>query len=260
MSDLKVNTITANTSAKVTLDDALVVNETLEVLNTVTLSNLSVAGYVTNTAAGQLGTVTGFPVAALPTGIPATNIADGIVDNNEFNTLDGINTAVTIQSQINTIAALTSTPIGAMVYWPGTVLPEGDKWKECNGESLSISSYSELYGVFGGAIFGSAAAGYFSLPDCRGLFIRSWNHDRIDSWKDPEAGTRLDRGDTNTGDMIGTKQLDQYTSHNHNGGCGNVTSASGGTTAVGAPTATDNAGGLETRPNNIQLMMIIKVK
>lgn len=40
-------------------------------------------------------------ISDLPTGIPATNIANGSVTNDEFVTLNGINTSTTIQSQLD---------------------------------------------------------------------------------------------------------------------------------------------------------------
>jgi microcystin-dependent protein len=56
-------------------------------------------------------------------------------------------------------------PVGGMFDWPGSTPPQLTMW--CDGSSLSQAAYPELYAVIG-TTFGTAGAGLFNLPDCRG--------------------------------------------------------------------------------------------
>lgn len=55
-----------------------------------------------------------------------------------------------------------SVPVGTIMAWPVAKNPDDwDKWLECNGQSISQSTYPELYAVVGSQV-----------PDYRGLFLR----------------------------------------------------------------------------------------
>ena len=57
-----------------------------------------------------------------------------------------------------------SVPVGTVIHWPFSGNPEGwseGKWLECNGQSISSTTYPELYAVAGSTV-----------PDLRGLFLR----------------------------------------------------------------------------------------
>lgn len=152
------------------------------------------------------------------------------------------------------------TPPGAMVMWFTATPPTG--WLECNGASLDRAVYAALFGVLG-TKYGFADGAHFNLPDMRGYFPRGWSNG---SGIDPDAATRTDRGDGTVGDNVGTKQVDEYESHTHNGyGTNNFTDSgthypiiadkTSGPTAMNAGSKT---GGNETRPLNINVMFIIK--
>jgi len=51
----------------------------------------------------------------------------------------------------------------------------------------------------------------FTLPDTRGYAIRDLGSNTID----PDVATRTNRGDGSIGDQVGTKQEDQFKSHDH---------------------------------------------
>lgn len=95
--------------------------------------------------------------------------------------------------------------------------PKG--WKECNGQSLVIGNYRDLFDVIGNR-FGSKDPGTFNLPDLRGVLPRGWNHGKVDGIHDPDAANRqIPPGGPNYSDgtdHVGTLQLDAMQSHKHN--------------------------------------------
>jgi hypothetical protein len=85
------------------------VGGTLAVMGTTTLSTLTPAGYVKNSAAGVLSTGA-IAAVDLPTAIDAVKIANGNISNAEFQYLDGVTSA--IQTQLN------NRPInGSAKFW-----------------------------------------------------------------------------------------------------------------------------------------------
>lgn len=54
------------------------------------------------------------------------------------------------------------TPLGAMMMFTSDTIP--DKWLWCDGQSLSETTYADLFAVIGHN-FGSAGAGFFNLPN-----------------------------------------------------------------------------------------------
>lgn len=95
-------------------------------------------------------------------------------------------------------------PVGTLIIWPQSTAPSG--YLECNGAAYYQRSYANLFALTG-TIYGtgSGVSGTFRVPDLRGEFIRGWDHDR---GTDPEAATRTNRGDGETGNKLGTKQSD----------------------------------------------------
>lgn len=90
---------------------------------------------------------------------------------------------------------------GQIIIWPTEIAPSGTL--ECNGQSYLITQYPNLFNVIQRTFGGDAS--HFNVPDLRGWFLRGWDHG---AGRDPNAGTRLNRGDGTTGDHVGTKQLD----------------------------------------------------
>ena len=99
-------------------------------------------------------------------------------------------------------------------------------------------------------------------PDYRGYFLRGWDQG---SGIDPDAGTRTDRGDGTTGDEVGTIQADEFESHRHryygdddDSGSGNIGWATAGGSSHDFFYWTNDTGGSETRPININVLYCIK--
>jgi microcystin-dependent protein len=65
-------------------------------------------------------------------------------------------------------------PPGCVFWFAKTIPPTG--FLECNGASLSTTTYAALFAVIDFTFGGSG--GSFILPDLRGAFIRGWDHGR----------------------------------------------------------------------------------
>ena len=105
-------------------------------------------------------------------------------------------------------AGLPSTVAGSEMTWATATVPTG--WLEENGAAISRSTYSALFAVLGTTFGVGDGSSTFNLPDSRGEFIRGWAHG---SANDPDRAARTNRGDGTTGDVVGSKQLDQFQGH-----------------------------------------------
>ena len=70
------------------------------------------------------------------------------------------------------IKALDSMPIGMMVDFVGTDIPNG--WLICDGRTLDEETYPELYDALGGS------GGTFTLPDCKGRVVVGYDANDTD--------------------------------------------------------------------------------
>ncbi len=134
---------------------------------------------------------------------------------------------------------------------------------ECDGRSLDKTQYPELFTALGYKYGGSGDN--FKIPDSRGLFLRGWDHG---SGIDPDANSRIDRGDGTAGDRAGTRQAHQIFNHIHNTtwGTHGFGTGSRGSFARGQDLGpldnqqTDSYGGSETRPKNMAVVYAICTK
>ena len=166
-----------------------------------------------------------------------------------------------------TLTAPASTGVIAQVlvgevkaFITGTV-PTG--YLECDGASVSTTTYAGLYAIIGYTYGGSGAS--FTLPDFRGKFLRGWAHG---SANDPDRAARTNRGDGTTGDYVGTNQVDGFKSHTHTTSTDIYRTGTGSTglwtltSTAGTPgvsqVSINASGGNESRPININVMYIIK--
>jgi len=153
--------------------------------------------------------------------------------------------------------------IGSIVMWPSNAPPAG--FFECNGATITTNGVnSNLFHVIGWT-FGppGGATNVYTLPDLRGCFVRGWNHGRSTGLYDPDAAARTDRGDGTGGDVIGSKQEDGNKSHTHqitlnHASPSGIFPCSSTYTLLQQGLTTTASGGNESRPNNIQLMYIIR--
>ena len=94
-------------------------------------------------------------------------------------------------------------PAGFVMAYAHETIPSG--WLECNGAAISRTTYADLFGAISTHYGTGDGSSTFNIPDLRGQFIRGWDHG---AGTDPDAASRTDRGDSTTGDNVGTKQTD----------------------------------------------------
>lgn len=181
-----------------------------------------------------------------------TQVADGqaLVYNSSTNKW----IAGTVATGGLSASGMDTIPIGSVSYFATITPPTG--YLECNGSTISRSTYSELYQVLGTRYNnGNEPANTFRLPDLRGEFIRGWDN-----------GRGID-----VGRAFGTIQTDDIKSHAHTlnkvlswpSTAGNLSVAeqnqSGGPEdhSMYSP-RTNSEGGSETRPHNVALLPCIK--
>lgn len=68
--------------------------------------------------------------------------------------------------------AQSAVPSGSVFFFAASTAPAG--FLECNGASISTTSFATLFAAIGFTFGGSGAA--FNVPDLRGKFVRGWDH------------------------------------------------------------------------------------
>jgi len=154
-------------------------------------------------------------------------------------------------------AASSAAVVGSSILWHTATPPAG--YFECDGAAVSRTTYADLFAVISDDYGNGDGSTTFNLPDFRGEFLRGWANG---SANDPDRATRTNRGDGTTGDNVGTKQSGDFTNHDHGYvKTGSVIVQTGPGTSVasvGSVLATNSAGGNETRPRNVNVMLCIK--
>lgn len=144
------------------------------------------------------------------------------------------------------------------ICWRGVNTP-GVNELECNGASLSTTTYAALFAVYGYNWGGAGAS--FNLPDLRGYFIRAWDH---------SAGV-------DPGRAFGSEQSAANLEHNHLNGVSSLdaTTQVYGATTTGIPGSatevlqrqtsspgfqgnTGESGDSESRPVNYALLPVVR--
>lgn len=149
-----------------------------------------------------------------------------------------------IESTDEKIEAINNSRIGTVTQWLSILIPTDSI--EIKGQTIFKSDYPKLFEVYG------VSEDQFTLPDTRGEFVRGFDNGR---------GVDIDR-------VLGSSQTDMLKSHNHHlenesgeSGTPDTGVALGSRTGGGSEaTITTSTGGTETRPRNIAMIYIIKVK
>jgi microcystin-dependent protein len=166
-------------------------------------------------------------------------------------------------------------PAGCIVMFGGTTAPTG--WLLCDGSTVSRTTYAVLHSVIGSNYGSGNGSTTFHLPDMRGRFARGRDGGATGSGRDPNRTTRIaSNTGGNTGDAVGSLQIDAFQSHTHNLRAANAYTFFPGLAKVGNtdaatdviwPTVSspidDGVGGTsrcstETRPVNVYVNYIIK--
>ena len=154
----------------------------------------------------------------------------------------------------------------------GEIAPYGAEtppsgWLECNGATVSRTTYAALFAAIGTTWGSGDGATTFHLPDLRGRFLRGFDH-AVGRDPDKAARTACNSGG-NTGDHVGSVQAENVGPHVHPGKLSiGLSDAFGSASYIaregdGAPGLwwsqdIDASLGSETRPINAGVMFIIK--
>ena len=203
----------------------------------------------------------------LSNGVPISTPAEILPRQQLLSVPFAVQAQQAVQSQLAQTLAQSSanilSPPGSVTAYMGTIAPPG--WLLCDGSVVSRTNYALLFGVIGTACGDGDGSTTFNLPDMRGVFLRGVNGSRSDSFADPDDNSTLRINifsGGNTGNALGSYQLDMFASHTHNY---NYTPLANGTSGEGTPgprtvesVATSATGGNETRPKNVYVNYIIK--
>jgi len=165
--------------------------------------------------------------------------------------------------------------VGTIIAYFHNVLFDDDasaEWKICNGQSLSQTTYSELFGIVSFTFGTGDGDDTFSLPDLRGLFIRGldWNSQRETTKRDPDVLSRAT--DPNGNPLVGSFQDLQIGPHRHDLKCWQLREAAGNSEVSGFdnsdsgdPWGATETYGPETQsqdsyPRNVYVTYLICVK
>jgi microcystin-dependent protein len=180
--------------------------------------------------------------------------------NNEIQTLSVIGNSLSISN--GNAVSMPGVPIATILAFAGVNIPSG--YLICDGSAISRTTYSNLYNVIGNSWGAGNNSTTFNLPDLRGQFVRGVAGS---SAADPNVSTRTAKySGGNTGNSVGSYQVDEYKSHNHSltgnetAGVGipNQYVAKGTNDANTFGLSTSSSGGSETRPKNAYVYFIIK--
>lgn len=70
-----------------------------------------------------------------------------------------------------------TVPLGGMIDWPGDINAIPVSYRECNGQALSRSVYSDLFAILGTRYGAGDGSTTFNLPNLRGRQVTGYNPD-----------------------------------------------------------------------------------
>ena len=165
-------------------------------------------------------------------------------------------------------------PSGAVFCIAVASVPSG--YLECNGQSVSRTTFAALFAVIG-TQYGASNSSTFKVPDLRGEFIRGFDNGRgVDSGRSVASSQSDQNKQHNHSASSSSSVSDPGHTHTMNFNQGNIISSGGAfglkdsgtanrinsnSTGISVSTSTSigNDGGNETRPRNVAMMYVIKV-
>ena len=166
-SNLRVDSIVPTTSGNVSIGTAtggVTIPGDLGIAGVLTyedVTNVDSVGVVTARAGIKIG-----PSA----GVAATIFADGSINTS------GIITATTFHGSGANLTGVVSIPTGMIAPFAMSSPPTG--WLECNGATISRSTYATLFAAIGTTYGAGDGSSTFVLPDLRATFIRGFDNSR----------------------------------------------------------------------------------
>ena len=172
-------------------------------------------------------------------------------------------------SGVLSFTTVQGVPSGAVFCIAVATVPSD--YLECNGASVSRTTYAALFAVIG-TTYGSASGTTFNLPDLRGEFIRGFDNGKgTDSGRDigssqssrnkshSHTATVTDPGHTHTYTGSKTTQGVDTDSHGHDDTVLEDTENKTTTNkTTGISVSNSSNGGTDARPRNIAMMYVIK--
>ncbi len=160
-SNLRVDSIVPATGSSVSIGTATGGVNIPGVLTYEDVTNVDSVGVVTARAGIKIG-----PSA----GVAATIFADGSINTS------GIITATTFHGSGANLTGVVSIPTGMIAPFAMSTPPTG--WLECNGATISRSTYATLFAAIGTTYGAGDGSSTFVLPDLRATFIRGFDNSR----------------------------------------------------------------------------------
>jgi len=168
----------------------------------------------------------------------------------------------------NLTPSVVSMPVGSVMMYAHDNI-DSEHWKVCDGSELAKADYPQLWTAIG-AIWNTANVvnpDLFCLPDLRGMFVRGVNAGRTGNYADPDFERRFNLANAES-QTVGSYQAHDLLSHAHTVHMKeekfDQTEEQKGIAVEGTDGEiifnTDAKGGAETRPNNVYMHYIIKVK
>jgi microcystin-dependent protein len=134
-----------------------------------------------------------------------------VIDNSVIqNDITVLQTEVTNITNIVTTGFQEQMPIGSMLMYPIAV-PPNVKWELCEGQTLSVAAYPELFALIGYNFGGLGAS--FNLPDLRSKFLAGYNS------AGPSEYQTIGQG-AGANDVTLTGTQSGMPNHNHSGATG----------------------------------------
>ncbi len=201
--------------------------------------------------------------------INAARLANGSITNAQLSpqtiTGDRLVAGTINATHLDPNFATGMNPPGTILPYGGTVAPAG--YLLCDGaEKLRTGTYGALFAAIGTS-WGSSSGTAFNVPDLRGRFLRGVDGT---AGNDPDKAIRIAVfTGGNTGNNVGSVQLDDVKNHNHSVAFLSATTGFGPGLNLSTPDTQqqrqDNAifpsggsPGAETRPKNAYVNYIIK--
>jgi microcystin-dependent protein len=156
-----------------------------------------------------------------------------------------------MKAEMNTLKTMAknSCPIGTILPFAGTIIPEG--WKLCDGSKVKIATNQELFAVIG-SYWGKTNGSTFQIPDLRGAFLRGF-----DDGKGVDAGREF-ASFQNDEFKSHRHQYQRLSDHQYKVGNGQTEARNPGNGHAWESPETDARGGNETRPKNYAINYIIR--
>lgn len=141
-----------------------------------------------------------------------TNSSKAVTPSGVFNFVktyvtEAIEALKTLLSKEIAAAALAAVPIGTVIYYLGTEIPDG--YLLTNGASVSKTDFSDLYDVIGDK-FGNVDSSHFNLPNTHHRFLEG-------TTTLSEVGTYVEAGVPNIDGYQGTQNGWMFSTANHSG-------------------------------------------